>query len=173
MSPGARDTVAVGRVTRAHGIKGEVAVLVLSEVPGRFAPGRALRLEDGRTLTIQASRPHRGRLLVKFREVGGRDAAEALRNRYLLVHRSEVPDPPAGAFWPHQLDGCEVLTEGGRSLGRIAEVLPGPEVDLWAARDGGTERLIPALKDVVVSVDLGARRVVVREIPGLTTDEPT
>ena len=70
-------TVAVGRIGRAHGIKGEVAVLVLSEVEGRFADGAAVYLEDGRALTVESARPHRGGLVVKFREV--RDRSEERR----------------------------------------------------------------------------------------------
>ena len=62
-------TVVVGRITRAHGVTGEVAVLVISEVPGRFADGATVWLEDGRTLTVESSRPHKDRLLVRFRGV--------------------------------------------------------------------------------------------------------
>ena len=60
--------IAVGRITRAHGVHGEVAVLVLTEVEDRFGAGSMLRLEDGRALTVRDSRPHRGRLLVRFAE---------------------------------------------------------------------------------------------------------
>ena len=164
------DRVAVGRVTRAHGVHGEVSVLVLSEVEGRFAPGAALRLDGGRGLTVSTSRPHRGGLLVRFEDVLDRTAAEELTGAYLFVPAAEVPAAPEGSFWPHQLVGCETLTDGGRSLGRIVEVLRGTANDVWVARDGDVETLIPALSDVVVSVDVEDRRVVVREVPGMTFD---
>ena len=80
-----------------------------------------------------------------------------------------MPAAPAGSFWPHELVGCEVLTDTGRSLGTISEVILGEANDVWVASDGDLETLVPALKDVVVSVDTGARRVVVHEVPGLTT----
>src|SRR5207244_2589748 len=82
--------VAVGRVTRAHGVRGEVSVFVLSEVEDRFEAGSTLLLEDGRPLTIGASRPNRGRILVKFEGIPDRTAAEALRGAYLFVPASEV-----------------------------------------------------------------------------------
>ena len=163
--------VAVGRVTRAHGIHGEVSVLVLSEVEDRFAPGAALHLEDGRTLIVEEARSHRQRLLVKFREVPDRMEAESLNQQYLFVDEGSVPPPPEDAFWPHQLEGCEVITEDGRSLGIIREVMQGVANDIWVAGSGDDEVLLPALKDVVVSVDIDARRVVVRDIPGLTTSD--
>lgn len=161
--------VAVGRITRAHGIKGEVAVLPLSQVESRFEPGSRLLLEgEDRTLTVTGSKPHRQRLLVRFEEVEDRDQAESLNGRYLMVPASEVPPLPDGEYWPHQLLGSEVVTESGRSLGRISEVVRTPANDVWVADGPDGQALVPALKDVVETVDLSARRVVVREVPGLT-----
>jgi 16S rRNA processing protein RimM len=161
--------VAVGRVGRAHGVRGEVAVTPLTEVESRFAPGSALLLEDGRRLTVRASRPHAGRLLVRFEETADRDDAAALRGLPLLVPSSELPEiEDEGRFWVRDVVGLEVVTESGRSLGPVREVLANPANDLWVTgRPGEPEMLIPALRDVVVAVDLEARRVVVREVPGL------
>lgn len=163
-----RDDLAVGRVTRAHGIRGEVAVEPLTEVPGRYDPGAVLRLEGGRTLTVASARPHKDRLLVRFEEVGDRSAAEALRGEVLLIPASDSPPmDEEGRFWVHEVVGLEVVTEDGRSLGHIREVLRNPANDLWVADHAGTEVLVPAIRDVVVAVDREDGRVVVRELPGL------
>jgi 16S rRNA processing protein RimM len=163
-------TVAVGRVTRAHGVHGEVAVLVLSEVPERFADGATLWLEDGRTLTVAASRRHHDRLLVRFREIRDRAQASALQKALLVVPETLSPELPEGSWWDHQVEGCSVETDGGRRLGTVAEVIHTAANDVWSAvDDSGAETLIPVLKDVLVSVDVDAKRIVVREIPGLTT----
>jgi 16S rRNA processing protein RimM len=151
-------------------VHGEVSVLVLSEVEERFSPGSTVLLEDGRALTVGSSRPHRSALLVRFEEIRDRTAAEPLAGAYLFVPASEVPVAPEGSFWPHELEGSEVVTAAGRSFGRIADVIASPANDIWVVRDGERETLIPALKDVVVSVDAKARRVVVRDVPGLTAD---
>ncbi len=165
-------TVAVGRVIRPHGVKGEVAVVVLSEVPDRFAPGAVVYLDDGRALTIAEARPHRGRLLVRFDDVRDRDAAERLVRRDLVVPESASPPLPEGSYWDHQLIGCRVRTETGRVLGEVREVIHTPANDVWSAVDDrGAEILIPAIADVVASVDVEARRIVVREVPGLTAPE--
>jgi 16S rRNA processing protein RimM len=163
--------IAVGRITRAHGIRGEVSVMVLTEVSERFASDSALYLEDGRAMTVEEARPDRRWLLVKFRQVADRTAAEGLQGAYLFVDAADVANVPEGSYWPHQLEGCEVLTENGRPLGVITEVVLGVANDIWVSRSGEDEVLIPALKDVVVSVDIDNRRVVVREIPGLTSPE--
>jgi 16S rRNA processing protein RimM len=163
-------TVAVGRITRPHGVRGEVAVLVLSEVAERFAEGAVVYLEDGRSLTVESSRPHGERLLVRFREVRDRAEAEALRRAVLVVPESTSPPLPEGSWWDHQVEGCEVLTEDGRSLGAVREVIHTAANDVWSAvAADGRETLIPVLTEVLVSVDVAARRIVVREIPGLTT----
>lgn len=165
-------TVAVGKITKAHGLRGEVVVLVFSDNPDRFVPGATIFLEDGRELGIGAVRPNGGRLLVSFEGIDERTAAEQLRGETLVVPRSMLPALPVGEFWPHELEGFEVVTESGNSLGAIADVLPNPANDLWVAMDAsGTETLIPAIRDVIVEVDVAGRRVLVRDLPGLTVPD--
>jgi 16S rRNA processing protein RimM len=165
-------TVVVGRITRPHGVRGELAVQVLSEVPERFANGSALSLEDGRTLTIRSARPHKDRLLVTFEEVRDRSEAEALRGSLLVAPASSSPELPPGSWWDHEIVGCTVTTETGRILGTVGEVIHTVANDVWnAISEDGTETLLPALADVLVDVDVEARRIVVREIPGLTVPE--
>lgn len=172
------DRLAVGRITRAHGVGGEVAVLPLSQVQERFEPGSRLSLEGSvRTLVVASVRPHRSRLLVSFEGVEDRNEAETLAGRYLFVPVEEAPPLPEGEYWPHQLAGCEVVSESGRVLGRVREVLLGQANDVWVTAPEDTteagpgEWLVPALRDVVVSVDPAARRIVVRDVPGLTAPE--
>ena len=162
------ELLAVGRVSRAHGITGEVSVHKLSEVEERFAPGSKLRLEDGRTLTVEKSRPHQQAILVKFEEVADRNDAETLRGEVLLVSSDEVPGAPDDAFWIHEVVGLEVVTETGRSLGKIKEVQSNPANDLWVTDDG---TMIPAVHDVVAEVDMASGKVTVRDLPGLTTPD--
>lgn len=165
-------TVAVGRIARPHGVTGEVAVLVLSEVPDRFADGATVWLEDGRALTVASSRPHKDRLLVRFRGIADRTQAEALHGALLVVPESMSPPLPEGSWWDHQLVGCAVETEVGSRLGLLTEVIHTAANDVWVATDDrGAETLVPVLKDVLVSVDVAAKRIVVHEVPGLTAPE--
>jgi 16S rRNA processing protein RimM len=168
-------TVVVGRITKAHGLKGELAVDVRSDNPDRLSQGATLFLEDGRTLTIERAHHHGRRLLLTFAEAKDRTSAERLQGELLLIPESWLPDLPSGEYWPFQLEGCTVVTESGRELGEVAEVVPNPANDLWVARDAdGVETLVPALRDVIVSVDVDGKRIVVRDVPGLTVpdDEP-
>ena len=162
--------IAVGRVTRAHGVKGEVAVQALSEVQSRFEPGSRLFLGEGQKddLTVREARTHRGRILVSFEGVDDRDRAESMTGAFLFVPSASAPELPEGEYWTHELVGCDVVTEDGRRLGRIREIIHTAANDVWVAEEDEGEILIPALKDVVKDVDVRARRVIVREVAGLT-----
>jgi 16S rRNA processing protein RimM len=165
-------TVVVGKVTKAHGLHGEVTVLVLSDNPDRFVDGAVVYLEDGTQLTVGSARHNGARLLVSFEGILDRPAADRLRGRMLVIPRSMLPALPPGEYWPHQLEGCEVITESGRSLGAIADVIPNPANDLWVAVDAdGVEYLVPAIRELVVKVDVPGKRVLVRDVPGLTAPE--
>jgi 16S rRNA processing protein RimM len=165
-------TVVVGVVTGAHGLRGEVSVLDRSDNPDRWTAGGAVLREDGAALTIETSRRHGRRLLVKFAGVGDRSAAEDLRGTVLVVPESWLPELAAGEWWAHQLEGCEVRTASGRVLGVVKEVIPNPANDIWVAvDDDGRETLVPALADLLVDVDPDARTIVVRDVPGLTAPD--
>jgi 16S rRNA processing protein RimM len=141
----------------------------LSEVTSRFEPGSVLLLgpTGDRRLTVAGSRPHGQRLLVKFEEIADRDTAESLRGQVLLVRSEDAPALPSDRYWVHELVGLEVITESGRSLGTVREVLHNPANDVWLVEGNEREHLIPALREVVVEVDPAAGRAVIREVPGL------
>jgi 16S rRNA processing protein RimM len=168
--------VVVGRVAKAHGIGGELAVDVRTDSPEeRFAPGSvmAARLRDGttRTLTVTTARPHSGRLLVRFDEVPDRTGAESLRGTLLLADTGDLPpieDPDE--FYDHELAGLAVVLVDGTPVGTVREVIHGPGGELLAierAADAGGEALVPFVRQIVPEVDLAGRRVVLDPPEGL------
>ena len=99
-----------------------------------------------------------------------REQAEALQKALLLVPESLSPELPEGSWWDHRIVGCVLETDTGRALGTVRDVIHTGANDVWSAVDeDGTETLIPVLEDVILEVDMDAKRIVVREIPGLTT----
>jgi 16S rRNA processing protein RimM len=165
------ELLAVGLVTRAHGVKSEVAVRPLTEVESRFQPGAVLLLgPDGdRVLTVGTVRgPHHGKLLIHFREVSGRDEAESLRGQPLLIDARESPPlSEPDRYWVHEIVGLEVRTDDGRPLGRVREVLHNAANDVWVVEGDGGDVLIPAVREVVTSVDVAGGHVVIRDTVGL------
>jgi len=165
-------TVVVGIVTGVHGLRGDVSVQNRSDNPDRWAAGATILREGGGSLTIETSRRHGRRLLVKFAGIGDRTSAEGLRGTVLVVPESWLPDLAEGEWWAHQLEGCEVRTASGRVLGIVREVIPNPANDIWVAVDDqGNETLVPALTDLLIDVDVDARTIVVHDVPGLTAPE--
>ena len=77
-----------------------------------------------------------------------------------------------GSWWDHEIVGCAVTTERGRDLGVVDDVLHTAANDVWSVLGATGETLVPVLKDLLVSVDVASRRIVVREVPGLTVPEP-
>jgi 16S rRNA processing protein RimM len=166
--------VTVGRITKAHGVRGEVAVENRSDNPDRWIPGAVVFDEQGRSLTVRSVRPHGARLLVTFEGIADRTSAERLQGASLQVPESWLPSLPEGSWWSFEATGCVVRTESGRELGTVAEVLAYPAQDLWRVVDEeGAETLIPAVDAFIVSVDLAGRSAVVRDVPGLTAPEPS
>jgi len=165
-------TVVVGKITKAHGVKGEVAVEVRSDNPDRFTDGATVFTQDGRELTMERVHAHGQRTLVRFAGVTDRTAAEALAGTVLEIPESWLPELGDGEYWPFELEGCAIVTEAGLQLGIVSEVIPNPANDLWVAVDAdGTETLVPALRDLIVEVDVAGKRILVRDVPGLTAPE--
>jgi 16S rRNA processing protein RimM len=165
----------VGHVSRAHGVRGEVSVQVRTDVPERrFAVGNVLYTDhpDVPTLTVAASRPHSGRLLVTFEEVVLRDVAEALQGSLLLIDVDQAgpaaePDEPE-TWWDSDLIGLRARTVEGIELGPVTDVVHGPGGDLLSiTRDDGRELLVPFVHDIVPTVDPAAGALVIDPPPGL------
>ncbi|WP_328470015.1 ribosome maturation factor RimM [Streptomyces sp. NBC_00448] len=162
----------VGRIGRAHGIKGEVSVEVRTDEPElRLAPGAVLATDPAATgpLTIATGRVHSGRLMLRFEGVSDRNGAEALRGTMLIaeVDPEQTPEDPE-EFYDHQLIDLDVVTVDGREVGRITEVSHLPYQDLLVvARTGGGEVLVPFVMEIVPEIDLDAQRAVIDPPPGL------
>jgi 16S rRNA processing protein RimM len=162
----------VGRIGRAHGIRGQATVEVRTDDPElRFAPGSRLLTEPAERgpLVVSDMRFHSGILLLSFEGVADRNAVEALRNTMLVVEADpdESPDDP-DEFYDHQLLGLPVELADGTALGEIADLLHLPGQDVLAVkRPDGPEVLIPFVKQFVPTVDVAAKRVVVDPPAGL------
>lgn len=167
--------VVVGRVARAHGIRGELVVELRTDEPERrFMPGAVLHVADDeeRTLTVRSTRTQGPRLRVSFAEVSNREAAEALRGAILAtrVDADERPDDPE-EFYDRQLVGLAAVTTDGSAAGVVAEVMHLPAQDLLVVRrSDGAQALVPFVTELVPEVDLAAGRIVVADRPGLLDD---
>jgi 16S rRNA processing protein RimM len=164
----------VGRVGRAHGIRGDLIIDVRTDEPERrFAPGTVFDTRRG-PLTVQSLRWHSSRLLVRFDEVSDRTFAESLRGTELHVEvtADERPDDPE-EFYDHQLVGLAVQDEAGALLGEVTQVTHLPSQDLLVIRrtdpDGG-EAMVPFVTEFVPTVEPAKGFLIVSDSVGLLSE---
>jgi 16S rRNA processing protein RimM len=142
----------IGHIRRAHGLRGDVFVQLLSDDPARLAPGTEVRTRN-LTLTVETARvASSGRRVVKFDKIADRTAAERFANEPLYAEPLDDPD----ALWAHELIGSEVVEVDGTSRGRCVAVLANPASDILELESGA---LVPSVfvvsnVDGVVTIDV-------------------
>lgn len=160
--------IEVGRVSRPHGIRGEVRIVPDSDNPERFVdggvfyarPARA-RMAGGGTvnrsrLTIDAVRGEKEFPIVSFAEIADREAAAGLRGFILEVRGEELPELPSDEYYPFDIEGLSVRDPQGSVVGRVREVIDSPAHPVLAVDlDSGGEVLVPfvlaAVPEVAIS----------------------
>ncbi|MBK8248642.1 MAG: 16S rRNA processing protein RimM [Gemmatimonadetes bacterium] len=172
----AQDLIIVGRIRKAHGIRGEVVVELMTESPdvifapgARLFPGTAEGDPDPKLgpIHVEDARPFREQFLVTFVEVPDRTEAERWRDRFLLVPQSELVPPEEGAVYQHQLIGLSVRTEAEGEIGRVVGTFEvAGRLLLEVARESGTV-LLPYEGQFVDRVDLAAGHLHMTLPPGL------
>ncbi len=167
MARSKRKKVAVGAINGVWGVRGHVKVTVLTSNPDRFKAGVTLLLQGIPRKVLDVQFP-RGYPAVLFRGFEDRAAAESLVGEMIEIPESELPELPEGEYYTHDLIGMAVETPEGNALGTLVEVLRTGSNDVYLVRrDGEKDVLLPAIPDVIVSVDVPGRRMVVQPLPGL------
>jgi 16S rRNA processing protein RimM len=167
----------VGRVRRAHGIRGELVVELLTDEPDAiFASGRRVFAGDragdlsgnGQELHVRHATPFKGGLIVAFDEIPDKTTADTWRDRYLLVPGSEVSPPSDDELFIHELVGMRVVRMGGEEVGEVTEVFELPQgLVIDVRRPDGKSVMLPFDDNTVTVVDSEARVVTVDPVEGL------
>ncbi len=167
----------VGRIRKAHGIRGEVVVEPITDAPDAvFAAGRRVLAgtadgdpaRDGAELSVASARPFKGGLIVRFEQIADRNVAELWRDRYLLLPLAELEPPAEGEVYIHELVGMRVQLASGDTLGVVSEVYELPQgLALDVARSGGGSVVLPFRPEVVTRVRGGDRVIEVDPPEGM------
>lgn len=165
--------VVIGRIGKAHGIRGDVTVEVRTDEPERrFAVGTTLLSTHATPLVIADARDHSGRLLLRFEGINDRNAAEALRGTMLEADIDPTEKPTdEDEYYDRQLIGLTAVRVDGSPLGSISDVVHLPGHDLLAVTHPSRgEVLVPFVHEIVTEVDLLEGRVIIDPPGGLFED---
>ena len=159
--------IAVGRINAAWGLNGQVKVTPYTTNPQRLAEGATVLLRGREVLITGHVEPY-GYPILRFEGYLDRTRAEQLRGEIIEIEDADLPAPPEGEHYIHDLVGLQVVTVDGRALGRLAEVLQTGANDVYLVRRSGErDILLPAIADVIQEVDLDGGRLLVDPLPGL------
>jgi 16S rRNA processing protein RimM len=162
--------VVVARIGKAHGLRGEVTVQVLTSSPGdRFVPGASFVTDPAEAgpLVLRSARDHNGVLLLGFERTEDRSGAESLRGIRLLGDVLE-DDDDEDSWYERDLVGLKAVTVGGEELGEVTALQSRPTQDLLVLRlTDGREALVPFVSAIVPEVDVEGGRIVVDPPAGL------
>lgn len=166
------DFVRVGKVSKAHGIKGEVRVYPDFGPPEDFLDYKELvviRPDTGlrQVFKVLRCRPQANFVIIHLEGFDDRSMAEKLAGSEVLLDKDSLPVAPKAGFYWHDLVGLQVETESGRKLGRVETLFATGGHDVLVVLDGGREYLIPLQKEFLINTDFATGILTVAEVPGL------
>lgn len=165
------DVIAIGKISKPVGTRGEVKILPLTDDMQRFTPlqaawiGRdAAHVELKKIVKKRIDAKH---VVLQLQGIETIEEAERIKNFYLFIQQEDAVTPRPGSFFIDDIIGCEVVTEEQAVVGVITDVLSLPMNDVWVVKKGSKEILLPAVKAIIRQVDVESKRIMVHAVDGL------
>jgi 16S rRNA processing protein RimM len=165
------DLVAIGRISKPIGTRGEVKVLPLTHDKQRFMNLSAVWLGQN-AVNVELKKILKARIdtkqvVLNFIGVETVEEADKIKGSYLFVPKENAIEPENGSYFVDDVIGCEVVTEEQTTVGRITDLLSLPMNDLWVVKKDAKEILIPAVKAIIRHVDVENKRITIHALDGL------
>ncbi|HLI70053.1 MAG TPA: ribosome maturation factor RimM [Ktedonobacteraceae bacterium] len=160
----------IGQVVALFGVRGELKVRSLTDIPNRFQQLETIYLStEHRGYKIERVRPYKGEMIIlKLVGIDNANAAEPLCRQSLLIPLNQLAKLPPDSYYQHDILGLNVFTLAGRELGPIVDIIETGSNDVYVIRDSsGKQVLIPATKEVIKQVDLVRHTMYIEPLPGL------
>lgn len=155
------ELITIGTIITPHGVRGDVRILPQTDFPERFLDMESCYI-DGKTYHFTSARFHKQFILATFEEVKDRNEAELLARKEVQVTRDELVELPEGRYYIFDIVGLPVYDQEEHYLGEVSEVLqPGANDVYVVSKDGEPDLLLPVIDDVIISIDLEAKKMVV------------
>mgnify|MGYP001437076924 FL=1 len=156
----------IGQILSPWGVKGKLRIDVVTDFPQRFAPASKVYV-NRQPATIDSTEWHKGKLIIKLNQIDTVDAAQRLRGQPIEIHHRQLYPLPEEQYYHFQIIGLELWTTQGELLGKVTEILTAESNDNYVVSGARGEILVPAIDDVVKSVDLKNGRIIIEPIDGL------
>ena len=161
----------VGKVLKPRGLKGELKVEIITSFPGHFLELKEIFIKEGpdwQSYNVLSAKLTDRFAFLKLDGVDSVELAEKLRKHFLYITKQDLTALGKDEFYMHDLIGLEVFDVAGNLLGTLAEVESYEANDVYVLKDRqGREYLLPAVKDVIVSISLEQNKMIIRKLDGL------
>lgn len=166
------DLLEVGKIVNTHGLRGEVKVVPWTDYPEQFEDIDTVYIKEKNdeytSFTIKTVKYQKNNLILSLKEITDINEAEKYKNSVLYARRSSLGELPEGVYYIADLIGLTVITDDGREIGKISDVINNGASDIYVVgREGKKDLLLPVIDDVVLNVDLENKQVKVHLIEGL------
>lgn len=163
--------IAIGYIARTHGIKGDIKVIPLTDIPDRYNNLKKINVypKNGqkREYCIHRMKNVKGGVVLSFSPPISQSEGEELVGGYIKVPSNEVPLLDEGSYYQFEITGMEVFTEDGKYIGIIEDIISTGSNDVYVVKSGESEYLIPAVHDVVKKVDVAGKQMIISLVEGL------
>jgi 16S rRNA processing protein RimM len=160
--------LAIGRVLRPHGVRGELLVDTLTDFPEHLAEVDTVYLGDAAVPhVLEAARVHRHQLILRLAGCADRDQADQFRGQLVQIKTEAAAPLPPGRYYHHQLLGSRVISDEGEDLGELVDILETGANDVYVVSTPNGELLLPAIQSVILNIDVDAKRITAHLLEGL------
>lgn len=163
--------ITIGKAVKPFGVKGEVKIESLTDMPDRFKGLRRVVLVSPRgeelSCGVDGVRYAGETVLLRFAGYDTPEKARALNGWFIKVPREEAAPLPEGSYYWFEVIGMEVVSEGGETLGTVSDILETGSNDVYVVKQGRKELYLPATKEIIRQVDRAARRITIHIMDGL------
>lgn len=159
--------LAVGKIVGAHGVKGNLKICSYAESISVFKPGGSIIVRRAGNIeinhTIKWAKPHGKSILLSFKDIENRNAAEILVGSELFIERTALPELEEGVYYWVDIIGLSVFTADNRYIGHVESIMATGSNDVYVVKDPNKENnneiLIPAIESVVLDIDFEHKRI--------------
>jgi 16S rRNA processing protein RimM len=166
MKPAEPEFIVIGQILAPWGNKGELKVKSATDFPQRFTHAAKVYV-GGQSMIINSAKWHKGYVTIKLQGIDAIEAAQEFSGHSVEIHHTQLESLLEGQYYHFQIIGLEVRTTLGEQLGTVTEIMPSGSNDIYIVHGTKREFLIPAIEDVIKTIDLKAGRITIEPIEGL------